>query len=209
MRRAASSGRVPSRPSPWMRPVTPALEASVTWSRPPGEDPGHPGVDGAEGQLAALGAGPVGIDLVEDGGQLGGRGVGGEPDAPALELEAGADGAQVLPSEAGSDRDAGGPVPHDGGGPLVGDAHGLDRSALGQAGRRPPRARPSAMAAASNSTSPGNGVSGSTGTWWTCSTVPSGRTTAPRTPEVPTSTTRMLTARAPRRTDRPARACRG
>ena len=41
------------------------------------------------------------------------------------------------------------------------------------------------------------------------STVPSGRTTAPRTPEVPTSTTRMLTARAPRRTGRAGPACPG
>ncbi|MGA3147547.1 MAG: hypothetical protein ABSF33_08730 [Acidimicrobiales bacterium] len=66
-----------------------------------------------------------------------------------------------------------------------------------------------AMASASNSTSPGKGVSGSTGTWWMCSTVPSARITAPRTPEVPTSTTRMLMASRPRRTGWAGRACRG
>ncbi len=66
-----------------------------------------------------------------------------------------------------------------------------------------------AIATGSNSTSPGKGESGSTGTWWTCSTVASGRTTAPRTPEVPTSTTRMLTARAPGRTGCRARASPG
>ena len=68
--------------------------------RPLGQDPGHPGVDGAEGQLAPLGPRPVGIGQVEDGGQLGGRGVGGHADALALQLEAGADGPQVLPAEA-------------------------------------------------------------------------------------------------------------
>ena len=65
-----------------------------------------------------------------------------------------------------------------------------------------------AMALASNSTRPGNGVSGSTGTWWTCSTSPSGRTTALRTPEVPTSTTRMLTGHPRRATGRARRASR-
>ena len=70
----------------------------------PDEGPGHPGVDGAEAELAPLGPGPVGIDLVEDGHHLGGRGVGGQPDALGLELEAGADGAQVLPADARADR---------------------------------------------------------------------------------------------------------
>ena len=49
-----------------------------------------------------------------------------------------------------------------------------------------------AMRAASNSTRPGAGESGRRGTRYSCSTVASGRTTAARTPEVPTSTTRML-----------------
>ena len=76
------------------------------------------------------------------------------------------------------------------------------------------RSAASAIRAASNSTSPAAGVSGSTGAWWTCSTVASGRTTAARTPEVPTSTTRTLpprplTARARARTARAGRACPG
>ena len=68
----------------------------------------------------------------------------------------------------------------------------------------------SAMARASNSTKPGAGDDGSTGTCRPCSTAPSGRTTAARTPEVPTSTTRMpLTASGPLRTVTAGRACRG
>ena len=35
MRRASSTWGLQPEPSPWMRPVTPALEASVTWRRPP------------------------------------------------------------------------------------------------------------------------------------------------------------------------------
>ena len=50
----------------------------------------------------------------------------------------------------------------------------------------------SAMRAASNSTRPGAGESGNSGTRCSCSTVASRRTMAARTPEVPTSTTRML-----------------
>ncbi len=97
-----------------------------------GEGPGHPGVDGAEGQLAACRAGTVGVGLVEDGRNLGGRRIGRHPEALGLELDAGAHRAQVLPPEPGSDRDAGGPVPDDGRRALVGDAHGVDRPAGGQ-----------------------------------------------------------------------------
>ncbi len=72
----------------------------------------------------------------------------------------------------------------------------------------------SAIRAASNSTSPGAGVSGRKGTRCSCSTVASGRTIAARTPEVPTSTTRMLPPaplmpRVPVRTARPGRTCPG
>ena len=98
-----------------------------------GQDPGDPGVDGAEGQLPPLGPRPVRVGEVEDGGQLGGRGVGCDPDALALQLEAGADRAQVLPAEARPDRLARRPVPHQGGGPLVGDPDGRHRAAVGQA----------------------------------------------------------------------------
>ena len=56
----------------------------------------------------------------------------------------------------------------------------------------------SAMRRGSISTRPGAGVSGRTGRWWTWSTVASGRTTAARTPEVPTSTTRRLPPAADR-----------
>ncbi len=93
------------------------------------------------------------------------------------------------------------------------------------ASERPATSRTaSAIAEASNSTSPGNGVSGNTWTWWTWCTDPSASTMAPRTPEVPTSTTRRLTAGPPepgrprpraaparpaRRTATGGRACRG
>ncbi len=39
-------------------------------------------------------------------------------------------------AEARRDRGAGGPLPHDGRGPLVGDAHGVDRPGVGQGGQR-------------------------------------------------------------------------
>ena len=52
-----------------------------------------------------------------------------------------------------------------------------------------------AMRVASNSTSPGAGVSGRTSCRCSTAIVASGRTIAERTPEVPMSTTRMLTVR--------------
>ncbi len=81
-------------------------------------------------------------------------------------------------------------------------------------GRRRPapvapfRARRCAMRSASNSTRPGAGVSGRVGGGRRSVTVASGRTMAARTPEVPTSTTRTLTARAPGRRTRPAHLAR-
>ena len=98
------------------------------------DDPGHPGVDRAEAQLAPLGPGALGVDLVEDRHQLGGRGVGGDPDALGLEGETGSNGAQVLPADTGGERCPGAPLPHDGRGALVGDAHTVDGTALGQRG---------------------------------------------------------------------------
>ncbi len=55
----------------------------------------------------------------------------------------------------------------------------------------------SAISVASNSTRPGAGEEGRTGRWWTAATVASGRTTAARTPDVPTSTTRIDRSSSP------------
>ena len=141
MRRRSSSGSSQSTVAGWTRAVTAALVASVTWraaSRPPvppertqatqvSTVPKH--------SSPCLGPGPVRVDLIEDGHHLGGRRVGGEPDALGLERQAGPDRAQVLPADARRQRRAGGPVPHNGRGALVGDAHAVDRTAVGQ--RRP------------------------------------------------------------------------
>ena len=130
---ASRSSALHPDPSPSSRPVTPALEASVTWSRPPDS------VQATQVSTVPKASSPrsdrarSGSARSSNGGQLGGRCVGGHPDALGLELEAGADGAQVLPAEARPDRHAGGPVPHDGRRPLVGDADGVDRAAFGQA----------------------------------------------------------------------------
>jgi hypothetical protein len=91
--------------------------------RPPGEGPGQPGVDGPEGELAGLGPAPVGIGQVQQEGELGGRGVGGQAQALGLEGEAGPHRAQVLPAHAGADRGARRPLPADRRRPLVGDPH--------------------------------------------------------------------------------------
>ena len=60
-----------------------------------GEVPGDPGVDGADAQVA----GAVGVGLVEQVGDLGGRRVGRDAEPVGLEHEARADRAQVLPAE--------------------------------------------------------------------------------------------------------------
>ena len=157
-----------------------------------GEGPGDPRVDRAEAQVPRS----LGVGLVEEVGDLGRRRVGRDPDAVGLEDEAVADGAEVLPADARAD------------GPPV---RGPTRSSTPAGWRcRPPstgppspsaaRARSSAAAAitaASNSTRPGSGDDGSTGRWCTMATVASGRTTAARTPLVPTSTTRRLMAASP------------
>ena len=64
---------------------------------------------------------------------------------------------------AGADRLAGGAVPHDGGGPLVGDADRVDRRRPRRARLGPRRGRRAAISAASNSTRPGAGESGRSG----------------------------------------------
>ena len=97
----------------------------------------------------------IGVGRVEEVGGLGRRLVGGEPQPLALPDEAVADRAQVLPAEAGTDRLAGGPVPDDGRGPLVGDAHRGHGPALGQ--RRPGHARGRRRPGRAGRTRPGPG----------------------------------------------------
>ena len=99
------------------------------------QGPSRPGVDRAEAQLASARSRPVGVGQVEQRGQLGGRGVGGQTDAVGLELEAGAHGPEVLPADAGPDGLARCPLPDHGGGALVGDPHRLDRTTLVGQGR--------------------------------------------------------------------------
>ena len=53
-------------------------------------------------------------------------------DALGLQHQAVTDGAQILPAQSGSDGFSRGPVPHDGRGSLVGDAHGLHGPGVGQ-----------------------------------------------------------------------------
>ena len=158
-------------PSPLDQPGDPGVGGVGHVQRAAREGPGHPGVDGAEGQLAPLGRDRSGSAWSRRAATLVAEALGAtrmprpwsSRQVPTVRRS-----CQPMP---GTDRAPGGPVPHDGRGPLVGDAHRLDRPALGQAGRghlehgrghgrrrRTPR-------------SPGNGVSGSTGTWWTWSTV--------------------------------------
>ena len=96
------------------------------------ECPGDPRVDGAETEVAALGPGPLGVDLVEDGHHLGGGRVGRQANALGLQDEAGADGPQVLPSDAGRDRPARRPLPDNAGRPLVGDPDRRNGAACSQ-----------------------------------------------------------------------------
>ena len=208
MRSAARSSALHPAPSPRSRPVTPALEASVTWSRPPDR------VQATQVSTVPKASSPR-SDRARSGSARSSR---------AATLVADALGATRMPlawssRQVPTVRRSCHPSPGPTGTPVARSQTMVDARwlAMPTASTGPPSARldeatsttASAMAAASNSTRPGKGVSGRTGTWWMCSTVPSGRTTAPRTPEVPTSTTRMLTARAPRRRGRPVRACPG
>ncbi len=105
-------------------PVTPALLASVT-CRAPFDRVHATQVSTVPKQRSRL---AVGVGQIEEHGQLGGRFVGRHPDPLGLQGQAGPDRPQVLPTDPGSDGDAGRPVPDDGGGPLVGDADAPDRS---------------------------------------------------------------------------------
>ena len=124
-----------------------------------GELPDDPRVGRAEAQVPRA----VGVDRVEDVGELRRGQVRGEVEALGVEAEAVADGAQVLPALGRCDRHAGRPVPDDRGRPLVADA---DRRRPARA-RRASRGRSSsasrAYSAASNSTSPGTGRVGQRG----------------------------------------------
>src|SRR3970282_1901790 len=110
--------------------VTPAIASS-------GEIPCKPGVDGAEGQLSPLGS-RTEVEVVEELPRLGACEVGGqrqarlaaEPIGPLLstEVQAQVGGAGVLPDDGVVDRLPRGPIPDDGGLPLVGHAGGGKRS---------------------------------------------------------------------------------
>ena len=101
-----------------------------------GELPDEPGVDGAEGELATVGAGAGVGNVFEEPGDLAGGEVGVEDEAGAgleeglvavgAELVAEGGVAAVLPDEGVVDGLAGGAVPDEGGLALVGDADGGD-----------------------------------------------------------------------------------
>ena len=179
------------------------------------ERPGHPSCRRCRSTARPRSArARSGSTVVQDGHHLGRRRVGRQADPVGLQHQAGADGAQILPADAGRDGRARWRAPTR-----------CSRRAGWRCPRRPPgppsRAPPaptartaSAMRAASNSTRPGAGESGRSGTRCSWSTVASGRTMAARTPEVPTSTTRMLPpgslmATAPGRRARRGRTCPG
>ena len=90
-----------------------------------GEVPDDPGVDRAETEVA----GAIRIDCGEERGELRGRLVRRESETLGLPDEALADGAEVLPAEAGGKGLPGGSIPDDGGRALRGDAHTFDRPA--------------------------------------------------------------------------------
>ena len=139
--------------------------------RTAGQEPHQPGVDGAEGELAALGRGTRAARVVEQPGELGSGEVGVEDEPGALAKErleaarlqhvARRRGAPVLPDDGVADRLAGRAVPDDRRLALVGDA---ERGDVGGAetGLRPaPRVRSPAascqISRGSCSTQPGCG----------------------------------------------------
>ena len=101
-----------------------------------GQPPHQERVDGAERELAALGAFAGARHVVEDPGDLGAGEIGiddqaglfGDRGLVAFALEPGADigGAAVLPDDGAMDRLSGSAVPHHRGLALVGDADGGD-----------------------------------------------------------------------------------
>ena len=119
-------------------------------------------------------AGSVGVDLVEEVRELRGGLVRREAQAVGLEHQAVAEGAEVLPAESGCEGLAGGPVPDDRRGTLVGDADGGDRSVGGEhtTGRRDRRVGRELVGVELDE--PGAGVDGSEGTRCSWTTVTSG-----------------------------------
>ena len=99
-----------------------------------GQVPDEPAVDGAEGQLAALGAVARALHVIEDPLDLGGGKIGIEHQAglrrdcfagtALFKFLAQRSGAAVLPHNGGMNRLAGGAIPHDHGLALIGDADG-------------------------------------------------------------------------------------
>ena len=126
-------------PSPWISPVTPALEASVTCSSPSDR------IHATQVSMVPKASSPR-SDRDRSGSAT---------SRMAASLVADALGAIRMPwpwssrqvptvrrscqPSPGADRLPGGPVPHQGRRPLVGDPDGGDRPAVGQAAGRPPR----------------------------------------------------------------------
>ncbi|MNL06343.1 hypothetical protein D3C87_1269760 [compost metagenome] len=104
-----------------------------------GQLPDQPAIDGAEGQLAAFGAGAGAFVVIEHPAQLGAREIGvddqagllleGVAVAGGLQRLAHRRGAAVLPDQRAAHRLAGLAVPQHGGLALVGDADGADLGA--------------------------------------------------------------------------------
>ena len=131
-----------------------------------------------------------------------------------LKLQAGADGAQVLPSDARGQGFTGGPIPHDARGPLVRDTDRVDRSAFVERGpshRHGGVGQPHGVElhqARARESRAGRGRGGRAPPWHRAARWRRGH------PRCPTSTTRtpppvVLMPRARSRTVREARACPG
>src|SRR5512133_1459147 len=98
-----------------------------------GEVPEEPGVDGAEGDLTALGSVAQAGGIVQEPSQLGcgevgvddqaGLGADGIDEAIAAKIIADSGGAAVLPDDGVCGRLAGPAIPDDGGLALVGDSN--------------------------------------------------------------------------------------
>ena len=164
MRRRRQHLGVPSRPVAVDKPGDPGVGGvgDVQRSRPTGSRP--PRCRRCRRPARRPRPGAVRVGHVEDGRQLGGRGVGGHPDP----LGPGARGrcptvrrsCQPMPGRHGT---PGGPVPHDGRGPLVGDADRLAPGRRRPGSARPPPARPRPWPRRRTRPAPGRRVSGSTG----------------------------------------------
>jgi hypothetical protein len=95
--------------------------------RAPAEVPHDPAVDRAPTKVA----GPVGGVGIKEPRDLGGALIGSQTDPLSLQLEAGPDGAQVLPAEPRAEGPPGVGVPQHRRSPLIGHPDGVDRSGFG------------------------------------------------------------------------------